>query len=862
LYGLKYTPLTENDPRIQLLPHVLMTNEGEYMPVTIRRDNKTVWARRNLTATPRATMVAKVDGGLKVDFGEALKLLSTEFVDSTQRPKAIRTYKGTDALDMNEMSTRFMGVSDDRLRETIKVSNGLSSTPGKVRTRRFPQGNMKQLKVPFVSKGRVQKLHRASIAEVWFTDTFEVGDVGYRYGQAYVDYRSRFGQIYPIKSRRTGVAWSFETLCADIVTPHLLIRDNIAENTGGKLMAICEHKGVGSAFICPYRKEMDYAEGYLGRMCAMATYAMVYAGAPLFFWRWAILAAVFINNITACYYSREGLWATPWELLYGEPYADSSIVMPFGCGALILLEQHQQTKFKSRCILVIFLHYATSHPLHTYAFYSPRTKKVIYRQDAIFLVNTFPMRTARVDAGHSPAGDPLLWYRTPESVRRNVRAMDSFDEVVGSDGIDAITTPRTLPEYDDHTGGGLHPPDENGLQDLSLEKTNEGSKWYPNHEAFGPPSSVEVRCPSSTMDRLPSRDSVADRKLVKGDRVSVDATVFDGEEPGSYSNFHPGRHYGVLTSFKSKTVARVKWDEHYEGGSTTDLVPVVDLKLVKVSTLSAKAVTFQMPCSTSSRNSIAPSMETSVDDDIESAGYVGEYFTDAALGECLISGFGTEGGEHILYYSPSQGGEVEWDSLSHVRQRVLDDLESTVDSTRKARRRAYYGRTRGLQGFPQNEVPTVTALMSRAASRGLTAAVPWQQRPMSSTLIRRVLRSTSSIFKYGCRIPKHDGEAERSPEAVRWKAGRDVEWLRLNGITTFDGSWTWERIKAEHPDYKKADIGTAFYIYDLKHSGEHRVRLVFNGSRQSPDTYTTTFRSHRPRRIYSSFSHARCGIQS
>jgi hypothetical protein len=418
--------------------------------------------------------------------------------------------------------------------------------------------------------------------------------------------------------------------------------------------------------------------------------------------------------------------------------------------------------------------------------------------------------------------------------------MESFDEVVGRDGIDAITTPRTLPEYDDHTGGELHPPDENGVQDLSLGEANKGSKWHPNHEAFGPPSSVEVRCPSSTMDRLPSRDSV-DRKLVKGDRVSVDATVFDGEEPGSYSNFHPGRHYGVLTSFKSKLVARVKWDEHYEGGSTTDLVPVVELKLEKVSTLPAKAVPYQLPCSTSSRNPIAPSMETSVDDDIESAGYVGEYFTDAALGECVISGFGTEGGEHILYYSPSQGGDVEWDSLSHVRQRVLDDLESTVDSTRRARRRAYYGRTRGLHGFPHNEVPTVTALMSQAVSRGLATDVPWQQRPMSSNLIRRVLRSTSSIFKYGCRIPKHDGEAERSPEAVRWKAGRDVEWLRLNEITTFDGSWTWDRIKAEHPDYKKSDIGTAFYIYDLKHSGEHRVRLVFNGSRQSPDTYTTTF---------------------
>jgi hypothetical protein len=32
-----------------------------------------------------------------------------------------------------------------------------------------------------------------------------------------------------------------------------------------------------------------------------------------------------------------------------------------------------------------------------------------------------------------------------------------------------------------------------------------------------------------------------------------------------------------------------------------------------------------------------------------------------------------------------------------------------------------------------------------------------------------------------------------------------------------------------------------FYIYDYKYSGEHRVRLVFDGSRQSPNTYNVTY---------------------
>ena len=51
-------------------------------------------------------------------------------------------------------------------------------------------------------------------------------------------------------------------------------------------------------------------------------------------------------------------------------------------------------------------------------------------------------------------------------------------------------------------------------------------------------------------------------EISKGDRVSVDATVFDGDEPGSYSNDYPGRHYGVVTSFKSKNVVRVRWESN------------------------------------------------------------------------------------------------------------------------------------------------------------------------------------------------------------------------------------------------------------------------------------------------------------
>ncbi len=73
------------------------------------------------------------------------------------------------------------------------------------------------------------------------------------------------------------------------------------------------------------------------------------------------------------------------------------------------------------------------------------------------------------------------------------------------------------------------------------------------------------------------------------------------------------------------------------------------------------------------------------------------------------------------------------------------------------------------------------------------------------------------------------------------RAGRDLEWLRLNEQGTFESDWTWHRIQREHPTYKKSDIGHLFYVFDYKFSGEHRVRLVFDGSRQSADTYEETY---------------------
>jgi hypothetical protein len=112
---------------------------------------------------------------------------------------------------------------------------------------------------------------------------------------------------------------------------------------------------------------------------------------------------------------------------------------------------------------------------------------------------------------------------------------------------------------------------------------------------------------------------------------------------------------------------------------------------------------------------------------------------------------------------------------------------------------------------------------------------------LNSKVVRRILAARESIFKYGIYLPRNDFDADMSPERTRWHSGRQLEWLCLKQVGAFEYDWTRARMTLEHPDYAATDIGYIFFIYDYKFSGEHRVRLVFDGSRQSPSTYDETY---------------------
>ncbi len=387
LYGLVVEPLQADDARYNQLPKFDVTPRGDFLMGKALSEER--WHPRVIAV---ASQKPRFLVAPSADYDDHLKLFCSDFLAPPSLPDSKRQYDVDSHVDMSELSIRFLGCGTDRLKHTVGISNGLSKpaskTSKRVPTLNFPQGRWKKGKTPRVSKGKVAHLHKAGIGECVFTDTFESKDSKYAYGQAYVDYVSRYGDVFPTRSR-TAVEQSLADFCCRNWIPLMLIRDNIGENKGGQIMDECRQRDIKSAYICPHHPEQNFAEGYLGRVTAMASFGMVYSGAPLFMWIFAIRCAVFINNITACYYSKVQQWTTPYELIHGEPFPDTSIVVPFGCGALILNDTDDRSKFQSRCTMMIFLHYADEHPLFTYAFYSPRTKRVLYRQDCIFLTSVF-----------------------------------------------------------------------------------------------------------------------------------------------------------------------------------------------------------------------------------------------------------------------------------------------------------------------------------------------------------------------------------------------------------------------------------------------------------------------------------------
>ena len=200
LYALVVEPLQVDDFRYSKFPKDDVTPGGDFRMG--RSISETRWQPRVIAV---ASVSARILAATSEAYDDNLNVFCSEFLAPASIPDAKRQYDITSDLDMSELSIRFLGCGTDRLKNTIGISKGLSTPASKmskrVPTLNFPQGRWKSGKTPRVSKGKVEHLKQAKIGECVFTDTFESGDSKYAYDQAYVDYVSRYGDVFPLRSR-------------------------------------------------------------------------------------------------------------------------------------------------------------------------------------------------------------------------------------------------------------------------------------------------------------------------------------------------------------------------------------------------------------------------------------------------------------------------------------------------------------------------------------------------------------------------------------------------------------------------------------------------------------------------------------
>jgi hypothetical protein len=584
---------------------------------------------------------------------------------------------------------------------------------------------------------------------------------------------------------------------------------------------------------------------------------------------------VFINNITAAYYSVEETWATPYELTYNEPYQDASIVVPFGCGVLVLLTEEERGKFQSRCALMIFIHYANQHPLYTYAVFSPRTKRVLYRQDCIFLTNLFPMRNARAKEGLCLEGDTIIPYRSPESVRVGGQEDFSFRDW-------DINQP--IPDYQDHvTGHNLTRPNKPLIKETEAKPL--GYPYVqPNDPRFGPPSVVKVPYQSAQTGASISEGKLNEDKIVHAlNQLDPDHDINDegsDDEGATNSRTSEPRRLTKVNHIPDSTKAakRIPVNErwYYELVETPALVvqsvgpvgeeasgePLVLLEKVAVEGPNGLLTNQEEDDDRDRSLDCLPDylgeleymtfsdLEDIFDNEAGACKLQGTIFRDYDLNWCRINGWGMENGVPIVFYSPvylrDEVHDEEYASLAEIlavmRQSVLTPVVPKIEPSRALRRPP--STTKNLCYRQKGFISQCSALppigQYKEPTRGQTMG-SYDGKVLTDRIIKRILRAQETIFKYGTLIPRNDAEASRSPEAERWMSGKQLEWLRLKQASTFGTNWTWEKVRQAYPNYKKSDIGHLFFIYDYKFSGEHRVRLVFDGSRQSEATYKDTY---------------------
>ena len=390
------------------LPQVVVTPPGPFTPPTSSQ-----WSLVPCSSTPIYTNFAhSVD---PASFRQALADTSSLSTALTPATPQNRTYATSAPDDIRDLSRCLMTPSNAITKATISLSHGLSlKSRSGLRLRgdpdiSFPEGSLRRRPVPARRLADLTNTLSPAPKEILGGDTVFSCYPPDPMAEVYFDLGSKLIAVYKMP-RRTFVARTFQKFCSEWWTPRILMKDGAAENKSRDLEDVCIDKDVCQIFRTPGNSKVavqNYAEAAIGHITRKATYAMVYAGATIRYWFLALQAACFVDSITAHWYTDISEYSTPYFRIFGQQFPDSGVLHPWGCAALILLPGDSLSKFLPRTVKMIFVSYAPNHPTYTFGFLNCVTGRISHSQDAIFLVNEFPFRDARLRLGSSPTGDSL-----------------------------------------------------------------------------------------------------------------------------------------------------------------------------------------------------------------------------------------------------------------------------------------------------------------------------------------------------------------------------------------------------------------------------------------------------------------------
>jgi len=127
----------------------------------------------------------------------------------------------------------------------------------------------------------------------------------------------------------------------------------------------------------------------------------------------------------------------------------------------------------------------------------------------------------------------------------------------------SVHTPQSQPDHVDEPPELVCQSDEDGDSDDDegvVKGKRQKLKFPPQHRT----SSSSVQPPQSKPIPVPPVKNFTKWKIRKGDVVSASAQIFDGDEPGSYSDSNPDRCFGQVVAVTKKGLAKVKWSASEE----------------------------------------------------------------------------------------------------------------------------------------------------------------------------------------------------------------------------------------------------------------------------------------------------------